>query len=369
MRVRPHASFVLLLSCVLLLLGGCLPGGQGTPVAAEPTPPATMRSAGAGPQRGAARVPRPGTGSPSGAAGTVAGLVIEPDDGRAPIEQAIASAERSLDLVTYLLTDRQIVAALKAAHNRGVRVRVMLEQHPYGDGPGNDAVAQELQAADVTTGWTNPAFRLTHQKTLIIDDATALVMTLNLTASAFRRNRDLAAQVDDRAAVAEIRRVFEADWNREAVQPTQPDLVWSPDNARAKLLALIRGARDTLAVYAEEMQDRELEDALGEAARRGVAVHVITSASQGGRDPNAPGRRRIARAGVEVRLLESPYVHAKALLADVGSEGAVAFVGSENVSTSSLDQNRELGVLLRDGPRLQRLQAVFERDWTEASEE
>ncbi len=371
--MRPR-SFALRLSCaalLLLLLGACLPAGPGAgrQGATGPAPTATVRPAHTGSERGAERPSRRRAAPPTSTAGAVAGLVVEPDEGRGPIEQTIASAQRSLDLVMYLLTDRQTIAALEAAQERGVRVRVMLEQHPYGGGPGNDAVAQDLQAAGITTAWSNPTFRLTHQKTLIVDDATALVMTLNLTASAFSRNREFAVRVTDPAAVAEIRQVFDADWNRQAVQPQQPDLVWSPDNARAKLLALIRGARRTLVVYNEEMQDRELETALGQAARRGVGVRVLISPGEGGSDANAPGRERIARAGVEVRLLKSPYIHAKALVADVGGAGAIAFVGSENISTSSLDQNRELGVLLRDGPRLQRLQAVFEGDWQKASAE
>jgi phosphatidylserine/phosphatidylglycerophosphate/cardiolipin synthase-like enzyme len=333
-----------------LVLGGCTPAARSAP-----------------PERGAERSSRaPAAPLPSVQGAPVAQILVEPDDGRAAIVGAISGAQRTVDLVVYLLSDRQIIAALKAAQARGLRVRVMLEEHPYGEGPGNGAVAQDLQAAGVTTAWTNPVFRLTHQKTLIVDQATAWVMTLNLTASAFTRNREFAAAVADPAAVAEIQRVFDADWSRQGAQPEQPSLVWSPDNSRPKLLALIRAAKRTLDVYSEEMQDGETEAALADAARRGVAVRVLMTRGTSRRDPNERGRQRIRQAGVQVRLIDSPYVHAKAMLVDAGSDGALAFIGSENVSASSLDQNRELGVLVNDAPALKRLQDVFERDWAVA---
>jgi cardiolipin synthase A/B len=346
-----------------LLVGGCT---VSTPQQA-PEPTATVRPARTGHERGAegpSRQRATARGPVQGA--PVAGLVVEPDEGHEPIERAIAGAQRSVDLVVYLLSDRQTIAALKAAQGRGVRVRVMLEEHPYGGGPGNGAAAQDLQAAGVATAWSDPTFRLTHQKTLLIDDATAWVMTLNLTASAFTRNREFAVSITDPAAVAEIRQVFEADWNRQAVHPQQPTLVWSPDNSRPKTLAVIRGAKRTLDVYNEEMQDGETETALAEAARRSVAVRVLMTGGGGGNDPNAPGRQRISQAGVQVRLIDSPYIHAKMMLADAGGEGAIAFVGSENISTSSLDQNRELGVLANDPSHLKRLHDAFEHDWADA---
>jgi phosphatidylserine/phosphatidylglycerophosphate/cardiolipin synthase-like enzyme len=296
----------------------------------------------------------------------VAGLLVEPDEGRDAIERAINGAQRSVDLVVYLLSDRQTVAALKAVQGRGVQVRVMLEEHPYGGGPGNGAVAQDLQSAGIKTAWSNPTFRLTHQKTLIIDDQSAWVMTLNLTASAFTRNREFAVSITDPAAVTEIRQVFDADWNREAVQPQQASLVWSPNNSRTKTLSVIRGAKRTLDIYNEEMQDNETETALAQAAQRQVTVRVLMTGASGGSDANEPGRQRIRQAGVQVRLIDAPYIHAKMLLADEGSDGALAFMGSENISSASLDQNRELGVLVNDAAHRQRLHEVFDHDWAAA---
>jgi phosphatidylserine/phosphatidylglycerophosphate/cardiolipin synthase-like enzyme len=41
----------------------------------------------------------------------------------------------------------------------------------------------------------------------------------------------------------------------------------------------------------------------------------------------------------------------------------LAFVGSENFSATSLDQNRELGVIVRQPAAVVRLESTFQHDW------
>ena len=286
-------------------------------------------------------------------------LFVEPEDGTAPVLRELNSAAHSLDVAMYLLTDKPAISALEAAQRRGVQVRVLLEQHPYGDAAGNNAVFAQLQRAGVAVRWADPTYKLTHEKAIGIDRRETLILTLNLTASAFSRNREYG--VVDRAPgdVAEMEGLFEADWNRTTYQPLQPDLVVSPVNARARLLHLIGAAGRELDVESEEVQDRALEDALAAAAHRGVHVRLVISPASSGRDANAPGLARVKAGGVQVRELSRPYIHAKIFLAD----GAVAFVGSENISTASLDGNRELGVFVNSPAALQRMASTFQQDW------
>lgn len=100
------------------------------------------------------------------------------------------------------------------------------------------------------------------------------------------------------------------------------------------------------------MVDKNLEDHLISAAQRGVDVRVVMSPSHFKNDTNAPGRDRIKRRGVKVRLLKSPYIHAKLLIADRSR----AFVGSENFLPSSMGRNRELGILVSNSKIIQAYQ-------------
>ncbi|MGI8691014.1 MAG: phospholipase D-like domain-containing protein, partial [Thermomicrobiales bacterium] len=77
------------------------------------------------------------------------------------------------------------------------------------------------------------------------------------------------------------------------------------------------------------------------------------------RDDNATGRKQLTSDGASVRLPAAPYVNTKTVVAD----GIVAFVGSENFSASSLDTNREIGILTNDTAIIGRLTSVFTKDW------
>ena len=74
----------------------------------------------------------PAPAAPRGAGPGVVGLFVQPDDGRAPILDELDAARESISLEVYLLSDAEIIAALERAEARGVEVRVILEEQPFG---------------------------------------------------------------------------------------------------------------------------------------------------------------------------------------------------------------------------------------------
>ncbi|HEX2282145.1 MAG TPA: phospholipase D-like domain-containing protein, partial [Thermomicrobiales bacterium] len=71
----------------------------------------------------------------------------------------------------------------------------------------------------------------------------------------------------------------------------------------------------------------------------------------------------LTASGVDIRLSRSLYIHAKLIVAD----GERAFVGSQNLSATSLDQNRELGIVVDDRVNLSRLTRTFAIDFRAAT--
>ncbi|MGH2558848.1 MAG: phospholipase D-like domain-containing protein [Thermomicrobiales bacterium] len=291
--------------------------------------------------------------------GSVA-LFVEPEDGREPVLAEIRSATRTIDLEVYILTDDEIIAALEGAAARGVRVRVMIEQHPFGGGGDEPAVVARLQDAGIEVQWGPREFSFVHIKTMTVDNRTALIMNLNLSGNAFRANRDFGVITTEPAHVAQAAGIFDADWS--GGEPPDGPLIVSPINSRSELLALIDSAQRSLDVYAEVVRDLEIVDALQGAVERGVTVRLIMSTETFESDPI---RLELAAAGVEVRLVDNPYIHAKMLLAD----GQRAFVGSQNLTQTSLDENRELGLILTDPINIRRIQQIFDADFAIGVEE
>jgi len=289
-------------------------------------------------------------------------LIVEPDDRVSPLARAIRDASTSVRLEMYELTNPTLVRALEYAHASGVDVRVILEQHPYGASSTiNQAAYDNLMAADIPVRWSSPRYLLTHQKSMVVDNAVAYVMTTNFTRAAFKANREFDVVDRDPRDVVSVAAVFEADWTGRAYAPRDPNLPLSPLDARPMLTALVGSARHTLDVYAEELQDPAMEAALAVAARRGARVRLILPAPNGV-DRDAAGIAAITRAGARVYRAGGLYIHAKAIIVD----GRRAFVGSQNFSPASLDHNRELGVIINDRDAIATLEQTFASDWNAA---
>lgn len=288
-------------------------------------------------------------------------IFVEPDAGHDPILDLLNEAEKSIRMEMYLLTDEDIIDALKDARKRGVDVRLILEERAYQNESDFKAVLDELNKTKISVMTSNPAFFLTHEKAIVIDDRVGVIMTLNQDRKAFTKNREFGIIDRHPNEVAEITSVFEADWNRTPAALSDSDLIWSPESSREKILALIDGAENTLEIENEEMQDAEVEEHLITAVARGVDVRVVMSPTLSGEDANAQGQNKITEAGAKLHLVEEPYIHAKIIIAD----NSTAFVGSQNFSPTSLDKNRELGLLVRDPAIIEVLLANFEKDWRE----
>jgi phosphatidylserine/phosphatidylglycerophosphate/cardiolipin synthase-like enzyme len=296
-------------------------------------------------------------------------LIVLPDDGQSVVADRVAQAKNRVMMKMYLLTDAQMFEALRQAKANGADVRVMIEQRPFGGSASARAAYDKLKAAGINIKYANPAFRFTHEKSFVIDDF-ALILTANMTRSSVTRNREFGVVHTDPTDVAEIVSAFDADWSRDTFKPNSPNLVWSPVNARERIDSLIRSAKHTLDVYAPASQDDEQIRLLTEAAKRGVHVRFLTSPSRSEDEEESSANQldELQRGGVDVRTIQSPYIHAKVFVADASTSDARTFVGSVNISTTSLDFNRELGLIFNDPDAIQRLQRTFQADWDRATE-
>ena len=118
--------------------------------------------------------------------------------------------------------------------------------------------------------------------------------------------------------------------------------------------------------YAELAQDDTIIDALIQAQKRGVKVRFLISPNvqSNGEDANKVDLDKLQKGGVKVRYLASPYIHAKAFVADE----TLAYTGSINLSTGSMEFNRELGILFSDKTAIRLLDEIFEKDWNKATD-
>jgi cardiolipin synthase A/B len=266
-------------------------------------------------------------------------LVVEPDAGPQAVLDLITSARASLWMEMYLLTDDRAIAAIAGRAAASCDVRVLLEPAPYQDEGANQAAFDQLAAAGVDVRWSTPRFTFTHAKTFTIDHRRLAVLTLNLTTAGLHGNREYAAVDDDPTDVASAEAIFAADALGAPTATPGGRLVTSPESTRPALLALIRGAHASLALESEELTDAGIVGALLDARARGVAV---TLAWPGPASGAGSAFLKLAATGAVVRAVTAPPIHGKVLVAD----GQTLYVGSANLTPTSLDGNREMGLWL-----------------------
>ncbi len=292
-------------------------------------------------------------------------VLSEPQAGLGFLYALINGAKSSIDLTMYTLRDTTAEGDLAKAAKRGVDVRVILDRHL--EKKFNTTSYNFLSKDGVHVTWA-PAGTTYHQKTLTVDNKTSAIMTLNLNSDDYAGTRDFAVIDTAKADVTAVVTTFNADFAHKKITPPDgADLVWSPTNSQAAILAVIAAARKTLSVENEEMGDPVITSALEAAAKRGVNVEITMTAEKDWDDAFSD----LAKAGAHVRTYRDStkvlYIHAKAVVADAGASDQQMFVGSENFSAASLRRNRELGIRTTSDPLIGAVSAVLAADYQGAT--
>jgi len=291
-------------------------------------------------------------------------LIVLPDDSAKPILAAIEGASRTLRVKMFVFSDPALRKAIIAAQRRGVAVRVMLNPARRSGEQENEAARAALERAGIAVQDANPAFALTHEKSMVVDDVTAFVNSLNWTTRNLTETRDYAVVTTRGHDVSEIIECFEADWHRQAFTPRdKSDLVWCPGPGRDRICRFIDEARHKLFVQNERFQDTVIVEHLVRAARRGVKVHVMARPAHTLKREKlvegVGGLRIMDDVGIKIHKLKHLKLHGKMLLAD----GVGAIVGSINFAAGSLDGRRELAIEVRDATVVDRLHKIAAHDW------
>jgi cardiolipin synthase A/B len=291
-------------------------------------------------------------------------VIVLPDDTAQPILDAVSAAKKSLRIRMFVFTDPGLINAVIAAKRRGVDVRVMLNPARRGGESENDETKTKLAHAGIEIKDSNPAFELTHQKSMVIDDSIGFVESFNWETRDLTVTRDYAVVTTHKVEVEEMDSCFEADWARKQFNPgDHSQLIWCPNNGRERIANFIDSAKHTLWLQNERYQDTVIIERLVRAAARGVSLHVLA------RPPHTlkkdkliegvGGLRIMHDVGAKIHTLKGLKLHAKMILAD----DKRAIVGSINLSPGSFDGRRELAIETDAHHVVKRLNEAAQQDW------
>ncbi len=278
-------------------------------------------------------------------------LLVQPDDGAAPLIAAIDGAQVMIDLYVFRLSHDGVKTALKEAVERGVSVRALVA---HVNSKGKDSLRkleQKLLDIGCSVARSDDDLLRYHGKLMIVDQRTLFVLGYNFTKRDMDESRSLGVCTDREDLVMEASTLFECDLARRTYAPKHDGFVVSPSNSRHSLLSLIEGAEARLLIYDSRVADARMQRAIEKQARRGVEVRVIG---------------KVERDLDEVRVLESraERLHVRAIVQD----DERVYIGSGGLRRAELERRREVGVILDDSKVVHDVTAVFESDWAEEVE-
>jgi cardiolipin synthase A/B len=275
-------------------------------------------------------------------------LIIQPDDGLAPLLKAVRKAKKTIDIVIFRFDRPELEKALEAAVGRGVVVRALIAHTNRGGEKSLRKLELKLLAAGITVARTDDNLPRYHGKMMIADD-TLFVFGFNYTQLDIEKSRSFGVVTTDKRLVKEALTLFEADRCRQGYIPSDDRLVVSPESSREVLTTFIKRARKQLLIYDEKVSDNLVLRVLQQRAKAGVEIRVI-------------GRVEKAIDGLVMRKMPGLRLHVRAMIRD----GSSAFVGSQSLRRLELDGRREVGLLINQASVVKQMLEVFEDDWKEA---
>ncbi|MEZ4399520.1 MAG: phospholipase D-like domain-containing protein [Kofleriaceae bacterium] len=270
----------------------------------------------------------------------------------------VDGATVAIDVQMYSFTLTRLADRLIAADRRGVPVRVLLDAGQ----PENATIRSRLVAGGVEVRDAPAAFINAHAKYVVIDRDDALIASGNFTVAGLSDQRNYGVEDRDPEDVADLATLFEADWTGTTPALTCSRLVVTPGDARLRIQTLIASATTSLDLALYYLSDTSIRAALQTAHNRGIAVRVLLADPSEIAD-NAATATTLTQTGISVKTLRNPTMHAKVIVAD----GARALVGSNNMSITSMRDNREVGVILREPPAVATVTTQFAADWAAAT--
>jgi len=311
-------------------------------------------------------------------------LLVDGKEAFNEIFAAIDSAESSVYIQTYIWKDdgtgQAVVAKLKAAADRGVRVTV-----------SKDMLGTFFELGDMLRGKPSPVFTRTglkghqniavdtdlsadtdHSKYFIFDERSVIFGGMNIADEYHLQWHDYMVLLGGKAWTD----AFTNKVLKQVPWPRSSALVLTVNNSKATeirtaTLEIIDNATESVVIEHAYFSDDKVIEAVKRAAARGVRVEVIL--------PKIPDTHLYANLATINRLLDSesgkvprillyPHMsHAKVIMTD----GRIVAIGSANLTPRSMLTSKEITLFVHGAstaPFLRKLRVQLEADMAVSEE-
>lgn len=261
----------------------------------------------------------------------------------------------SLSFWLYRLTRKEAEQILKNLSSLGLDISWIAENKPYEwYDKAFYALKDRLEdkwisVTDDEHLWLN----FNHAKTYISDGEKYLISTANLTYSSIWKNREYWYAWNNADIASNLVSLFEKDlsWDMIYNKDIHKDLLICPVNCRQSIIDNLDKATSSIYVSAQYIQDVQLRDLLLQYWKT-VDLRILLGYRQDSWWLDDFPKWT-------VMILPEPYLHTKNILIDE----SLLIHWSMNLSENSLDNNREIGIIIKEKKVINDFLKQFIIDW------
>jgi len=266
------------------------------------------------------------------------------------------STDEYLKLETYDFTNKFFKTRFQSLSNRWIPTQIILENNKYQEYGNTFRELQDYFSWDENIElrsdeqmWTT----YVHAKITLNEDSFR-VQTANLTKSSFESNREHFFYSNDSDFRDSLEKLFDADWVWDDLSTLNlhPNLVVCPLNCREVIKTLLESAEKSIVIQTQYIVDDEILDILRKKSEQ-IDIAIIVADTDDNYDLVSYFWPWIART------LKTHYNHTKMILVDE----KYLLLGSMNLSANSLDNNREIWIILMDTWHIATFEKWFKQDW------
>lgn len=284
--------------------------------------------------------------------------VLPEENGEKILLNYLDSAKKEVNINIYLLSNKNIIEKIKSLAKNNVKINIIIEKEPFGGGYLNYKTVSELETQkNIEIKNIINIYSLNHAKYIVIDNKISIIMTSNLTGSGLNSSRDFIFVTKNKEITESLNNLFRSDFEIKYFWEikSHENLVISPINSRKILETLINNAENCLELYAENFNDEKIINLLNKKSEENIKIKIILS-------EDISSNKNITKKfneNIEIKLIKKPYQHSKVIIVDK----KIMYIGSVNFSMQSMDQNREVGIILKEKEFIEKIWNIFYKDW------
>lgn len=266
-------------------------------------------------------------------------ILVSPNN-MTDIVNLLEEANKSIYIEAYLLTYQSLANVLASKAKSGVQVYLVLSSNVYGGIPSDEnSLVQYLESSGVHVKFVSH-FYYVHSKVYVIDNKTIIISTNNPSYYGFTHNLGVAIVIYNSTIATWFSTIILNDYNYYFPSYNYTGLVISPINSYSQLKGLFSYNSPTIYASIEEIySDSDLTTLLLSHQNK----FVVASRT----DQNIPTNHDLTAKVVVV--------------------GDYVYIGSINLSHTSVYSNRELGIIIMNSTLAKQMESLIMHWYKEAN--